>query len=176
MELQPAGGLHPDHPVTANDQVFHRLLEQPQTRLPFQGASHRLAIEYAVGLRPGGPDGRSLAGIEHPEVDPGPVRRRGYQATERIHLAHQLALADAADRRVATHLAQRFQVMGQQQGPGSATRGRQRRLGTRVSAPYDDDVKVCVRFSHAPVTCHKSRNSTLRVENRAIMLKTPWLL
>ncbi len=37
-----------------------------------------------------------------------------------INFFHQMALANAADRRVTAHLAQRFDVMRQQQGFGAA--------------------------------------------------------
>jgi hypothetical protein len=42
------------------------------------------------------------------------VRRMRHEPAQGIDLADQMALADAPDGRVAAHLPQRFQVMGEQ--------------------------------------------------------------
>ena len=47
----------------------------------------------------------ALAPVEHPEVDPRLVDGAAHDAVERVDLPHEVALADAADRRVAGHLA-----------------------------------------------------------------------
>src|SRR2546430_10936846 len=47
---------------------------------------------------------RALAGIERAELDAGAVSRPGHGAAQRVDLAHQVSLADAADGRIATHL------------------------------------------------------------------------
>ena len=41
-------------------------------------------------------------------MDAGLVGRRGHRAAERVDLLDEVALADAADRRVAAHLAERL--------------------------------------------------------------------
>jgi len=47
-------------------------------------------------------------------LDPGPVDRAAHDTVERIDLAHEMPLAEPADRRVARHLTDRRALMGQQ--------------------------------------------------------------
>ena len=52
-----------------------------------------------------------------------------------------MALANAADRRVAAHLAQGFDVVREQQGLRSHTGGGQRGFGSRMATTNHDDVE-----------------------------------
>jgi hypothetical protein len=54
----------------------------------------------------------------------------------------QVALADAADRRVAGHLPQRLEAVRQKQGLAPHPRGRERSLGARMATTDHDDVKI----------------------------------
>ena len=98
-------------------------------------------VQNPVGLRPRGAHCGAFAGIENAELNTGFVGRQRHCAAHRIHFLDQMALADAANRRVATHLAQRFDVVRQQQCLATHACGRQRSLGASVAATYDDDVK-----------------------------------
>jgi hypothetical protein len=75
-------------------------------------------------------------------MNAGGVGRARHRAAERIDLARQVALADAADRRVAAHLAQRFDVVRQEQRARAHARGREGGLGAGVTAADDDDLEV----------------------------------
>ena len=75
---------------------------------------NRGAVERAVGLDPRTPYRRTLAAIEHAAVDRSPVRGPGHETVEDIELAHEMALADAANGRVARHLANIPGAKGQQ--------------------------------------------------------------
>ncbi len=102
---------------------------------------HRLAVELAVGLGAGAADGRALAAVEHPELDAGAVDGPGHEPVEGVDLADQLALGEAADGRVAGHLADGVEVVGDAAAcgrPGAPTpprprsrRGRRRRRSRR---------------------------------------------
>ena len=48
-----------------------------------------------------------LAAVQDAELDARPVDRPAHDAVERIDLAHEMALAEPADRRIARHLADR---------------------------------------------------------------------
>jgi len=50
-------------------------------------------------------------------------------------------LADAADRRVAAHLAERFDIVGEQQGGASGPRRRECSLGAGMAAADNDHVE-----------------------------------
>ena len=62
-------------------------------------------VQLPVGLRARGAHRRSLAGIQGAELDAGAVGRQRHRAAQRIDLLDQMALADAADGRIAAHLA-----------------------------------------------------------------------
>ena len=122
------------------DQVVGRLLEKIEVRLALQHRPHRGLVEHAVGLGARGAHRGSLAGIEDAELDPRPVGGPRHQAAERVDLLDQVPLADAADGGVAAHLAQRLDVVGQQQRARADARGGERGLGSGVPATDHDDV------------------------------------
>src|SRR5262245_61738683 len=57
-----------------------------------------------------------------------------------------MPLSDAANRRVAGHLAERLEVVGQEQRPASGPRRGERGLGAGVTAADHDDVELSRRF------------------------------
>ena len=63
---------------------------------------------------------------------------------ERVDLADDGTLGDPADRGIARHLTDRFQILGQQQRLCSGARSERRSLHAGVTAADDDDiVPVC---------------------------------
>ena len=135
----------PRDPPALQDQVVHPLLEQVQARLLLQGAAHERLVELAVGLGAGGAYRRPLAGVEDAPLDTGGVRGPGHEAAQGVDLPHQVALADAADGRVAGHLAQGLDVLGQEQGAGPAACRGQGRLAPGVTAAHHDHLIGFVR-------------------------------
>ena len=67
-----------------------------------------------------------------------------HDAAECIDLARQVSLANAADGRVAAHLADRLEILRQQQRARAHARGRRRGLRARVAAADDDDVEFLI--------------------------------
>jgi hypothetical protein len=61
-----------------------------------------------------------------------------------------VTFADTANGRVATHLPQRLDVVGKQQRFAAHAGSCQRRLGTGVTATYDDDIKF-LGIKHAAI-------------------------
>ncbi len=92
------------HPRRCRDRA-----SRPAIRL------HGMAVELAVGLGARPAHRRALAAVQDAELDAGAIDRPAHDAVERIDLAHQMALAEAADRRVARHLADRRALVRQQQ-------------------------------------------------------------
>ena len=60
-----------------------------------------------------------------------------------------MTLADAADRGIAAHLSQRFDVVRQQQGALSHAGSRKGRFGAGVAAADDDDC-IFLGKAHEP--------------------------
>src|SRR5207302_9302756 len=83
---------------------------------------------------------RTLDGVQRGALDSGAVRTARHGAAERVDLAYQVCLADAADGRSAAHLADRLDALGEEQGARTHARAGQRRLGAGVSAADHDDI------------------------------------
>ena len=103
-----------DDAIALDHQIIDRLLEQPEIRLVFQAAADGSAIQHAIGLRTRGTHGRPFAGVEDTELDTRLVCRDGHGTAQRIDFLDQVPLADATDRRVATHLPQRLDIVRKQ--------------------------------------------------------------
>ncbi len=101
----------------------------------------RLAIELAVGLGPGPAYRRTLAAIEHPELNTGPVRRDAHQAVQGVDFPDQVALADPADGGIARHGADRRKGVGDERRPRAEARRGGRCLGAGVAAANDNDIE-----------------------------------
>ncbi len=142
-------GLRDDaaHARAVEHQAVDVLLQQRQIRLGVEQLADRALVERAVGLRARRAHGRALAAVQGAEVDAGAIDRARHRAAERVDLLREMPLADAADRRVAAHLAQRFDVLRQQQRAHAHAGRGQRGLGAGVAAA-DDDATVVSRIVH----------------------------
>ena len=147
-----------------------RRLQEHQPRLPLDAALHRRAIGGAVVLRPGRAHGRPFAGVEHPELDAGLVGDLGHLAAERVNLADDLALRQAADGGVAGHLRDLVGAQGDAATSGSSSgprraRPRSRRVRRRprsrqivrasCSPFYTNLAKVCTNPARRPAGWYK---------------------
>ena len=137
-----AGRGHDANDALVLDQkIFDRGGADGEIVLGSQRRLHRGAIELAVRLGARPAHRRALAAVEHPKLDAGGIRDPAHHAVQRIDLAHQMALADPADRGIAGHLADGLELVRQQQRARAKPRGRGRRLAARMPSTDDDDVK-----------------------------------
>ena len=132
-----------DDTVALDHQVIDGLLEQPQVRLVFQARTDRLLVQHAVGLGAGGAHGRALRGVQDAELDARFVGGDGHRAAHGVDFLDQVALADAADRGVAGHRPEGFNIVSEQQGLLAHARRRERRFGAGMAAANDDYVEFC---------------------------------
>ncbi len=87
--------------------------------------------------------------FKQPELDAGGVGDAAHEAVERIDLAHQMALAEPADGRVAGHLADGREGVGDEGRSGAHARGRGGRLAPGVAAAHHDHIEgLSVLISH----------------------------
>ena len=93
---------------------------------------HGAPIELSVGLGARPLNGGTLAAVEDAELDAGGVGGARHHAVERVDLAHQMAFAQAPDRRIARHFADRCEAMGDERRRGAAASGR----GSRLRIPH----------------------------------------
>ena len=129
-----------DMPAGIEQQILGRPLDDVEIRRFGQQFGDGAAIELAVGLRARPAHRRALAAVEDAELDPGAVDRPAHDAVERIDLAHQMPLAEPADRRVARHLPNRRPLVRQQQRARPDPSRRRRRLAPGMPAADHDDV------------------------------------
>jgi hypothetical protein len=90
----------------------HLSLRELQKRLALEQRPYCSPIQTTVTLSPGRPDRWTFRPIQHPELDPRQVGRPTHDAPECIHLANNCPLGDSTYRRVAGHLPDRFQILG----------------------------------------------------------------
>src|SRR3546814_3809149 len=79
-------------------------LEQVQAGLRLHPLPHCCLVQAAIGLTPRGPHRRALARVERAPLDAGVIGCLRHHPTEGVDFLDQMTLADATDRRVATHL------------------------------------------------------------------------
>ncbi len=136
------------HAVAFDSQIFDRLLEDGKIRLGFQHAPDRGLVQGAVGLAARRAHGRTLGCVQRAPLDAGAIGRHGHRAAEGVDFLDQMTLADAADGRIAAHLAEGFDIVGQQQGARTQTRGGERGLGAGMAAADDDHIVVVCAVGH----------------------------
>ena len=124
-----------------------RLLDA-QVRLQLERVLHHGLILPPVGLRAQRVHGRPFAAVEHPVLDAGLIGCTRHLAAERIELAHEVALARAADGGVAGHIADGVHIDGKADGVQSQPRGGQRGLNARVARADDGDVTASGVITH----------------------------
>jgi hypothetical protein len=86
-------------------------------------------------------DSGPFAPVEHPAVDRRMVGGPRHESVEHVELADEVALADAANRRIARHLTEIFSAKGQQPNARASARGRGCSLTARVTSTDDKNVE-----------------------------------
>ena len=107
---------------------------------------HGGRIELSVRLGARTTHGRSLAAIEHAELDAAGIGDPAHQAIERIDLADQMALAETPDRGIAGHRANGRKSVGQQRRARAHARGRGRGFAAGMPATDDNHIEALVHF------------------------------
>ena len=84
----------------------------------------------------------TLGAVEQAELDAGGVGDAAHQAVEGIDLAHEVALAEAADGRIAGHLADGGEGVGDERRTRAHARSRGRGLAAGMAAAHNDHVEL----------------------------------
>ncbi len=107
---------------------------------------HRRRVKLAIRLRARTAHGRAFSAIQHAKLNPGAIRDPAHQAVERVDFAHEMALAEAADRRIARHRADAGETMRNQRRARAETRRGSGRFTAGV-ASADNDYIECPHAS-----------------------------
>ena len=145
----------PGNPAIAHHQVLDAALDHLEPGGLADRGLHGGAVERPVGLGARALHGGALGAVEEAELDPGRVGDAAHQAVERIDLAHQMALAEAADGGIAGHLADGGEAVGDEDRASAHARGRGGGLAPGVAAADDDHIEglVAVIWAAAISTC-----------------------
>ena len=87
-------------------------------------------------------------GIQQAKLDADRIRDLAHDAAQRVHLAHQVALGNAAHGGIAGHLGDQVQIQGEERGPQAHAGSRDSRLATGVTRAHDHHI-VLFRKAHS---------------------------
>ena len=93
--------------------------------------------------------GWPFAHIKHAELDASGINGLPHQSAHRVDLTDDMPFGNAADSRIAAHLAHGVQIRCQQRRPRTNARGGRSSFGTGVSSTDHQHVIVIFNsFSH----------------------------
>src|SRR5579871_368666 len=149
------------HAPVLDQQPLDARLADGQIGRDLEHPLHARAIGCLVGLRAARPYGRTFARIEEAELDSGLVDRQRHLTAELVDLAHQVALADAADCRIARHLADMVEVEREHQRGHAHARRCERSLDTGM-AGTDHDYAECHRSAIMARAARRAKRAAAR--------------
>ena len=129
-----------DDSVT-NHQSRDRPLDRRKPGVLLEQATDGPAIQTTIALGTRRPNGGALAAIEHSKLQHGEIGGAAHDAAQCIDFADNSAFRDAANRRIAGHLADRLEGTCDDRDPRPNACGSNRRLRTGVPCADNDDVE-----------------------------------
>jgi hypothetical protein len=122
-----------------------------QVRRRFQHFAHLCTVKTPVGLGTRRLNGGTSRTVQEAELDPGPIYDTSHYAPERIYLPDNMSFSDAADGRIAGHLADQVQIDRNKGRSAAKARCRRGGLTSRVAGPDNDHIKGLVEhiFRHS---------------------------
>jgi hypothetical protein len=124
-----------------DEQVVGLSFDHSEVRGLADRGLHGGSVKFPIRLGPRASHGRALAPIEHAKLNACGICDSAHQPVERVDLPHQMALAEASDRRVAGHRPDGREAMGYQGGPGANARGSTRCFATGVTSSNNNNVE-----------------------------------
>jgi len=143
--------------IRVEDESGNCALHSLQVSVLLEKRSDRASVKPAVTLRPRSPDSRTLAAIEHAELNHGKVCSSSHDSSERIDLTNDRPFGDATDCRIARHLPDRFESACYQPDPGSEACGSDGRFGAGMARADDYDVEFGFKVLGWPHTLKDKR-------------------
>ena len=149
-QLSAVAGADAEDAAIADQQILGPAFQDFEIGRGADRCLHGLPVQLAVGLRPRPLHRRALGAVEQPELNTGGIGDAPHQAVEGVDLAHQVPLAEAADGRVAAHLADGGEAVRQQCRTGTKPGRGSGGLAARMAAANNDDVEMvgCMSLCH----------------------------
>ena len=136
------GQQQPHHPSLFEDQLGRFAGHHFETGLRGDGGLDCRLEQLAIGLDARAPHRAALRPVEHAIMDRRGIGRAADKPVERIHFAHEMPLAQPADRGIATHGPDRGRVEAHQGGARAHSCGRRRRLAAGMAAADHHDIEA----------------------------------
>jgi hypothetical protein len=137
-------GLHADYAfsVLGKQKPGDGSLHSTQLFMLFEEGSDRAPVEAPITLSAWRPNRRTLAAVEHAELERGEIRCPPHYSAERIHLAYDSSLGNSTDRGVAGHLADGFERAGDEPDPRSQASCCDRGFRSGVTGTDDNYIEL----------------------------------
>ena len=148
IEAKAGIGDRATHGIALDDEIVDGGLEHSEVGLVLHHVADVAAIQRTIRLATRRPYGGALRCIQGAPLDAGGIRGLGHDPAERVDLLDQVALADAADRRVAAHRAHGLDVVAEQQRARAGARGRECGFGAGMAAADHDHVESVEGLAH----------------------------
>lgn len=110
---------------------------------------HGFSVQFLIALHAKSPDGRTLAGVDHLELNAGAIGIPAHFTAKRIDLFDEMALGDSTNGRIAGHLRDLARIHGEQHRSRAHTSRSERRLTSGMTPAHNDDVVGFHSFSLA---------------------------
>ena len=163
MTTAPAVSSDSSDPAVRDNQLIRLALDHAEiVDLPDRGL-HGGGVELAVRLGPRSADGRTLAAVQHPKLDPTGIGHPAHETVQGVDLADQMALAESADGGIAGHRADGRETMGHQGSLRAHPRSRARGFAAGMAAADDDDVERVRLGKHAGTSIAESLDPKVEV-------------
>jgi len=127
-------------------------LDNGKPALPLNELLYNSPVKLPVSLSSGAMNRRTFSPVENPKLNTAHIGRSAHQSVERIDLSDQMALADAANRRIAGHDADSGCGMRHQSRAGAKPCSCSSGLRAGVSASDNDNI-VPSHDSRSKLTC-----------------------
>ena len=157
--------LNTRKPTGVEREARHLSLNHRQVLFFGKKLLNRLAVQFAICLRPRPLNGRPLSPVQQSELNPGAICSARHNAIKGVYLTHEVALSQAPNRRIAGHHADTRPTQRDQRSRRAHAGSCRRRFRAGMPAPNDDDIKMFhVKHPHFPIQNREkissSRSST----------------
>ena len=143
------GEFHAANAAVCDHQIIGFRFNDREIRRCRNRSLHGGRIELAIGLRARAAHGRAFAAVQDAELDAALVGDAAHQAVQSIDFADQMALAEAADGRIAGHGADGRELMGHQGRLRAHAGAGGRGLTAGMAAANHDNVEFLVEIEPA---------------------------
>jgi hypothetical protein len=134
-------GNHTANRISIEQKTVHGSLPDEEIVTLLEETSYGATVQTAIALGSRRPDGGPFGAVQHAKLNGGSIGCAPHYAPQDIHLLDHDPFRNAADRRIAGHLADGLERGGDKKDAATQPSSRACSLGSGVSASNHDDVE-----------------------------------